>query len=92
MNPNPISQSTPGVPAARETAHVVYDAATGAILHVHHSVTFEGAAAHRESHHDRARRHAGAGPDAPVIDVDPAEVNHRRPVRVDPATRTIVPG
>lgn len=92
MNPKPISQSTPGVPVARERAHVVYDQATGAILHVHHSVTFDGGAAHAESHHARARRYAGAGADAPVIDVDPAEVNHRRPIRVDTATGAIVQG
>jgi len=90
MHLNPISQSTPGVPVARELAHVVYDRFTGAILHVHHSVTFDGGASHTESHHARARRHAGVDADAPVIDVDPAEVNHRRPIRVDPVTGAIV--
>ena len=87
-----MSQSTAGRPVARARAHVVFDAATGAILHVHHTIEFEGGAPQREAPEDRARRMAsvGADVDAEVIEVDPAEVNHRRPVKIDLATRKVV--
>jgi hypothetical protein len=90
MDPTNLSQSTPGTPPARARAFVVFDSATGAILHVHHAVEFEGGAPQRETPHDRARRWAGAGPHAEVIEVDPAAVNHRLPVRIDLATRKVV--
>lgn len=85
-----LSQSTPGTPLARARAFVVFDAATGAILHVHHTVEFEGGAPQREAPQDRALRLAPAGPHAEVIEVDPAAVNHGRPVKIDLATRKVV--
>jgi len=85
-----LSQSTPGTPVARARAHVVFDATTGAILHVHHSVEFQGGALQSEAPEDRALRLARAGPHAEVIEVDPAAVNHRRPVKIDLATRKVV--
>ena len=87
-----MPQSTPGGPVARARAHVVFDAATGAILHVHHTIEFEGGAPQHETPEDRALRMAsvGADIDAEVVEVDPAEVNHRRPVKIDLATRKVV--
>ena len=84
-------QATPGTPAHRARAHVVYDKATGSILHVHHTVEFEGGTPVAESPAMRALRMAGSRPGAEVIEVEPSEVNHRRPIRVDPGTRTITP-
>jgi hypothetical protein len=89
-----IPQSTPGGPLARARAHVVFDGKTGAILHVHHTVEFEGGAPQGEAPQDRARRLASLGadadPDAEVIEVDPADVNHHRPVKIDLHTRRVV--
>ena len=85
-----LSQSTPGTPLAKARAFVVFDAATGAILHVHHTVEFEGGAPQHETPEERARRFAGAGPHAEVIEVDPAAVNHGRPVEIDLATHKVV--
>jgi hypothetical protein len=92
MDPTNLSQSTPGTPLATARAFVVFDAATGAILHVHYAVEFEGGAPQSEAPEDRARRMAsvGADVDAEVIEVDPADVNHRRPVKIDLATRKVV--
>jgi hypothetical protein len=83
-------QSTPGTPAARSRAYVVFDAATGAIFHVHHTVEFEGGVPQREAAEERVRRLIRPGPSVEVIEVDPAEVNHRRPVRVDLTSRKVV--
>ena len=85
------AQATCGAPAHRERAHVVHDAATGAILHVHHTVEFEGGAPHAETPVDRALRHAGSPAGAKVIEVDPAEVGRHRSSRVDVASGKIVP-
>lgn len=87
----PQTTDTRLVPTAR--AFVVWDKATGEIVHVHHCVTFASGADERESPQARARRMAGAkdGADVEVLEVDPTAINHRRPIRVDPATRTIVP-
>ncbi len=81
-------QSTPGVPAWRERTHLVYDGATGAILHVHHSVEFEGAAPQAESAEARALRWAGPRPGAKVIEVDRAQTTRGR--RIDVATGKLV--
>ncbi len=86
------AQATPGTPKHGSRAHVVYDTATGSILHVHHTVEFEGGAPVTERPETRAKRMAGSRPGAEVVEVDPSEVNHRRPIKVDPATRKIVPG
>ena len=83
-------QSTPGTPVARARAYVVFDAQTGAIFHVHHTVEFEAGAPQSESPEARARRWAGAAPHAEVVEVDPDTVNHRRPVKIDLATRLVV--
>ncbi|HLZ82211.1 MAG TPA: hypothetical protein VKQ54_01505 [Caulobacteraceae bacterium] len=87
-----LPQSTPGTPAARSRAHVVFDATTGAILHVHYTVEFEGGAPQSEDPKDRARRLASLGVDvdAEVVEVDPSDVNHHRPVKIDLATRRVV--
>jgi hypothetical protein len=89
MDLTDMPQSTPGGPVATARAFVVFDALTGAILHVHHVVEFEGGAPHAEAPQDRARRLAGVD-SAEVIEVDPALVNHRRPVKIDLATRHVV--
>jgi hypothetical protein len=75
-------------------AHVVYDTATGEILHVHLTVVFPHGAPPRESPEAQALRFAGkrAGANAGVIEVDPAEVNHRHPIRIDVATRKVRKG
>ncbi len=85
------SQATPGVPASRERAHVVHDA-DGSILHIHHSVEFEGGAIHAESPEERALRLAGSPAGARVIEVDPAEVNRRGDKRVDVASGRLLFG
>lgn len=89
-----LPQSTPGTPAAKSRAYVVYGGKTGAILHVHYTVEFDGGAPQTEGPRDRALRMAGAAADpsadAQVIELDPAAVNHRRPIRIDLATRRVV--
>jgi hypothetical protein len=87
-----MPQSTPGGAVARTRAHVVFDATTGAILHVHHTVEFEGGAPQSEAPEDRARRMAsvGADIDAEVVEVDPSDVNHHRPIKIDLHTRGVV--
>jgi hypothetical protein len=74
-------------------AHVVYDMVTGEVLHVHLTVVFPHGAPARESPDAQARRFAGkrAGANAAVMEVDPAEVNHSHPIRIDVATRKVVP-
>ena len=76
------AQSTPGVPAWRERTHIVYDGETGAILHVHHSVEFEGAAPPLETAEARALRWAGSKPGARVVEVDRSEPTRGRTVDV----------
>jgi len=46
----------------------------------------------RETPEERARRLAGrrAGPDAEIMEVDPAEVRHREPMRVDVGSRKVL--
>ena len=84
------AQATPGTPKHRARAHVVYDRMTGSILHVHHTVEFEGGTPVTEPHETRALRMAGSRDGAGVVEVDPADVNHRRPIRIDPQTRKVV--
>lgn len=85
------AQSTPGTPKPRARAHVVYDKTSGSILHVHHTIEFEGGAPVEEAPEARALRMAGSRDGADVVEVDPAEVNHRRPIRIDPGTRRVTP-
>jgi hypothetical protein len=80
--------STDPTVLAQTRAFVVYDTATGEILHVHRSVTFPENPPGGPEPEARARRLAGANAD--VVEVDPDEINHRRPVRVDIATRRVV--
>ncbi len=85
------AQATPGTPRHRARAHIVYDRASGSILHVHHTIEFEGGAPAEETPAARAMRMAGSRDGADVVEVDPDEVDHRRPIRVDPATRKVTP-
>jgi hypothetical protein len=80
--------STDPTVLAQTRAFVVYDTTTGEILHVHRSVTFPENPPGSQEPEARARRLAGANAD--VVEVDPDEINHRRPVRVDTATRRVV--
>jgi hypothetical protein len=92
MHPHPMLQSTDRKLAATARAFVVYDRATGEILHIHHSLDFGTGVPARETPEERARRLAGrrAGPDAEIMEVDPAEVRHREPMRVDVGSRKVV--
>ena len=83
-----MAQSTPGVPTSREQTHVVYDEASGVILHVHHSVAFEGAAPSAGTPEARALRWAGSKPGAKVVEVDRHETTRGR--RVDVATGKLI--
>jgi hypothetical protein len=73
-------------------AYVVYDRQTGDVLHIHHSVTFPHAHPTGESPETRALRLAGrkAGSNAAVLEVDPTEIDHRHPIRVDVAHGRVV--
>lgn len=75
-------------------AYVVYDRTSGEIIHIHRSDTFPQGGPVRESQEARALRYAGnrAGVNAEVIEVDPADVNHRNPsgIRIDLATLKVV--
>jgi hypothetical protein len=88
------SQAT-GNLVAISRAYVVYDRTSGEILHIHRSETFPQGAPLRETPESRARRFAGskAGENAAVIEVDPADVNHRNPrgIRIDTVTLKVVP-
>jgi hypothetical protein len=94
MNPASGPQSTNTRIVSHCRAYVVYDTATGEVLHVHHSVTFPHGAPMREKPEARALRLAGnkAGASAQVLEVEGAEVNHRDPIRIDTAKRVVVRG
>jgi len=71
--------------------HIVYDKATGDVIHIHHSVEFENGAPVREDAVTRARRLAGkAGAHAEVIEVDPSHLPRPGKFRIDPKKHTIV--
>ena len=72
-------------------AFVVYDRATGQVFHVHRATTFATNPPIREEHAARARRMAGkASADVEVLEVDNAEITHKKPIRVDVATLRLV--
>jgi hypothetical protein len=77
---------------ATTRAFVLYDKATGEVLHVHHSHEFGACAPARETPEARALRLAGrrAGANAEVVEVNPAEVQHRGKMRFDSASGKIV--
>lgn len=92
MSKPPSMQSTDPKLVATTRAFLVYDKATGEILHVHHSVDFGTGAPQRETPQQRALRLAGrkAGEHAEVVEVDPADVLHRDKMRFDLASGKIV--
>jgi hypothetical protein len=72
-------------------AFVVYDRTTGEVLHVHRATHFATSPPAREEPEVRARRLAGnASADVEVLEVDHSALNHKKPVRVDVATRRLV--
>jgi hypothetical protein len=72
-------------------SYVIYDKSTGAVLHVHRSVSFQKSPPPREEAEVRARRLArNVSANADVIEVDEHEINQRQPVRVDVAKRRLV--
>ena len=72
-------------------AFVVYDKTTGEVLHVHRSISFATSPPAREEPQARARRLAGrASAEVEVMEVDDNTLNHKKPVRVDVATRRLV--
>jgi hypothetical protein len=93
MRATRIPQTTDSRIVPKSRSYVVYDRNTGDILHVHHQVTFPNRAALREAPEIRARRLAGskAGTNAEVLEVETAEVDHRRPIRIDPVKRIVTP-
>jgi hypothetical protein len=75
----------------RTRAYVIYDKTTGEVLHVHRSVSFPKNPPAREEPEARARRLAGkVSANADVVEVAANELNGRKPVRVDVATRRLV--
>lgn len=85
-------QSTDPKLVATTRAFVVYDKATGEVLHVHHSVDFGTGTPARETPEARALRLAGhrAGQNAEVVEVNPGEVQHAHKMRFDSASGKIV--
>jgi hypothetical protein len=72
-------------------AYVIYDKATGEVLHVHRSVSFPKSPPPPEGPEIRARRLArNVSANADVIEVEEHEINQRQPVRVDVAKRRLV--
>lgn len=78
--------------AGSATVHVVYDTRTGEILHIHHSVVFASGVSPRETPEARALRFAPKAEGLAVLQVDPSEVDHAEPMRVDPARRAVLRG
>jgi hypothetical protein len=78
--------------SAYSRAHVVYDKTTGEILHIHHTVSFPHGAPIHEPPETRARRLAGkaAGDNTDVLEVEPDQVNHDNPIRIDTVNRITV--
>lgn len=92
MSKPPLLQSTDPKLVAAARAFVVYDKATGEILHVHHSLDFGTGASLRETPQARALRLAGrrAGKNAEIAEVDPADLLHSHKMRFDLASGKIV--
>lgn len=85
-------ESTAGGIAGSATVHVVYDTRTGEIVHIHHSVAFATDVPPQEAAEARALRFAPDADDLAVLQVDPSEVDHPEPIRVDLARRAVVRG
>src|SRR4051794_28552948 len=92
MNFDSVSQSTDSGIVLKSRAYVVYDRTTGDVLHIHHSVAAPHDVPAREDAMTCARRLAGkkAGPNAEVLEVDPAELNYRGPIRIDTAKQAVI--
>lgn len=94
MNSKNVAQATTTNLVATSRAYVIYDQTSGEILHIHRSEEFPQGTPAKETQESRARRFAGnkAGVNAAVIEVDPADINHRnrKGIRVDTATLKIV--
>jgi hypothetical protein len=78
-----------------ETTHVVYDAESGAILHIHRATTFRGAERPPE-HQDEERavdlaRRSGHEGELRALPVDTREIDLRIPHRVDLDDLRLVP-
>lgn len=83
------SDATLGPPAVQ--CLVVYDKATGDVVHVHQTVTYAGATQLPEQPADRARRLAGRGDDVEVLEVRREELIRGKPLSVDAATGRLRP-
>lgn len=85
-------QSTDNQIVARTRAYIVHDRATGKVLHVHYSTTFGHAENGSETPEARALRLSGveATVKAAVLEVEPTEVSHGRPIKVDLVHQRVV--
>lgn len=92
MDSGAAEESTADGIAGSATVHVVYDTRTGEILHIHHSVVFANDVPPRETAEARALRFAPDAEDLAALQVDPSEVDHPEPMRVDPARRAVLRG
>lgn len=80
------------MPISSETrVYVVFDRATGEVVHVHETVVFPNTPQGRESPDARALRLAGAtgSENLDVVEVDPAEIRVRHRIRIDPVTHKV---
>jgi hypothetical protein len=86
-----VSQSSNADIVSKIRSFIVYDRATGAVLHVHHAVEFETRIAGQEAHESRARRFAGAGATdtSAVLEAPADQFNQAKPTRVDPVTLAV---
>jgi hypothetical protein len=90
MTTGPLASTDPSL-TPRTRTFLVYDRATGEVLHTHRATRFAANPPDREAPEARARRMAGqASADVEVIEVDEGEINQRKPVRVDVATGRVV--
>jgi hypothetical protein len=80
----------------RESLHVVYDASTGAIVHVHQTLTTKGAKhpddkeMKREALEQLARGRPDLKQKLEVLDVDPKRILAAKSLRVDVEQRTLL--
>lgn len=92
MRPGHEPQSSDPQIQSISRAYVVYEQASGDILHVHHVVEIVGGPPPLEPPRERALRLAGVAgrTGVEVLEVEPAEVNHGRPMRVDRTRQVVV--
>lgn len=92
MKPGHEPQSTEPRIQSISRAYVVYEPASGDILHIHHAVEIVGGPPPLEPPRERALRLAGVvgRNDVEVLEVGSAEVNHGRPMRVDRTRQVVV--